>query len=98
MHLPYGIDVILRSIEELVSNGVIQIEDDKMLQRRMVRDNQISEVRSQAGKKGGEKSVFAQAKRQANSVIVNVNEIDTESLGKKGGTGEREGAKKKRGR
>lgn len=97
LHLPYGVDVILRSLDELVSNGVVQIEDDKMLQRRMVRDNQISEVRSLAGKKGGDKSVFAQAKSKANSVIEYVNENETVITPgeEKGGTGGRRGAKKK---
>jgi uncharacterized protein YdaU (DUF1376 family) len=94
LHLPYNVDVILRSLNELTSNGVIQIEDDKLLQRRMVRDNQISDVRSLAGKRGGNKSVFAQAKRQANSVIENVNEIDTDSLKEKGGAGGKRKTKK----
>ena len=69
--MPYQIDVIKRSLEELISEGVLQIEDDVLYQKRMVRDNIISLKRAESGKKGGEKTQFAlnfaKAKRQANT-------------------------------
>jgi hypothetical protein len=64
-HLPYSVAVIMGALEELVASGVLQIDGDKLLQRRMVRDNYISELRAVAGKKGGDKNMFAQANWQA---------------------------------
>jgi uncharacterized protein YdaU (DUF1376 family) len=79
LHMPYQINVIERSLTDLVSNGVIQMDEDKILQKRMVRDFQISETRSRVGKIGGEKTKFAhgfaRAKSQANTVYVNENVI-----------------------
>lgn len=66
-HLPFSIEVIHDSILELVNEGVLIIDGDKMFQKRMVKDNKISEARSRAGSEGGKKSAFAQAKLQANT-------------------------------
>jgi uncharacterized protein YdaU (DUF1376 family) len=79
--LPYKIDEISAGIEELVAEGVLNIENDKLIQKRMVRDNEISEVRSKAGKKGGKKTQsFAKAKVEAKYDIEYANEIDIESI------------------
>lgn len=51
-HLPFGEDVIARAIKELLSEGVLHIDGDKLVQKRMVRDADISEKRAAAGKKG----------------------------------------------
>lgn len=64
-HFPYSVEVIERSLDELVANGVVTMEDDRLIQKRMVKDNRISLSRSAAGKKGGDKTTFAQAKKQA---------------------------------
>lgn len=90
-HLPYTVDVIERSLVELVENGVLALEGDKILQRRMVKDFMVSNVRSEAGQKGG----FAKAKElantlaksQQNTVIEYVNENTDETRDKKEGTG-----------
>ena len=82
--MPYPIDVIEKSLQELLTEGVITIDGDYLYQKRMVRDNEISLKRSESGKKGGEKTQFAskfakakiKAKRQANYENENVNEID----------------------
>jgi hypothetical protein len=58
-HMPYDVDTISRSLEELLNYDVIQIDGNKILQRRMVRDNQISQIRSKAGKEGGFAKHFA---------------------------------------
>jgi hypothetical protein len=92
--LPYPDYVIERSLEDLISNGVVQLDNDKLSQKRMVADNYLSEVRSKAGKKGGEQTNiikgFAKAKVQANTEYENeyVNEIDKKN--NRGGTGEKE--------
>lgn len=51
--LPIPIDVLERSLEELIDRGVMYISGDEIAQKRMVKDGQISEARSSAGKKGG---------------------------------------------
>ncbi|HQT90419.1 MAG TPA: hypothetical protein PL001_00125 [Candidatus Kryptobacter bacterium] len=62
------------ALDELIAEKVIVSETDKIYQKRMVRDNDISEKRKIAGSLGGQKAVlhkqkqeFAQAKVQANS-------------------------------
>ncbi len=54
--MPYDAETILRALEELVENGVLSIEGDTLLQKRMVRDSELSEKRSAAGSKGGKAS------------------------------------------
>ncbi len=53
---PFPIDIVERALEELISEDVIQMHDDCLSQKRMVRDSEISEKRSIAGSKGGSKS------------------------------------------
>ena len=70
--MPYSVEVIERSLTELVDEEVLTIEGDVLMQRRMVRDGNISLIRANAGSKGGKtaqgKSVagsFAKAKSKA---------------------------------
>jgi len=51
--MPYSSEEIESSIIELLDADVIQIKGDTMLQKRMVRDNELSEIRASAGKRGG---------------------------------------------
>ena len=86
-HLPYGFDVIRDAINELVEEGVLIVDGDKLYQKRMVKDNYISELRSKAGSEGGKVTQFAKAKsqakgkakHQANSEYENEIEIESES-------------------
>lgn len=89
--MPYDVDIIESALEELVEEKVLIIDEDKLIQKRMVNDNNISEIRAKAGKKGGEESTknrnnlpsnFAQAKHQANTEVVVVveNEDDIEDI------------------
>jgi hypothetical protein len=57
--MPYTMKVIESSLDELINEGVIQIEGDFLIQKRMVKDNDISVKRSESGKKGGENTQFA---------------------------------------
>jgi len=52
-YLPYDLNTILRGITELRENGVIQIDGNKLSQKRMVKDGSISEARALAGFAGG---------------------------------------------
>ena len=56
--LPYDLDVIKSGLEELINEDVLQIEDDKLIQKRMVKDFSISNKRAEAGKKGGPKDIW----------------------------------------
>lgn len=56
--MPYPLDVIERSLEELIIEEVIILDGDTLFQRRMVKDNNISLARSEAGKKGGKTTQY----------------------------------------
>lgn len=87
--MPYTVDVIAAALEELLEEEVIQINGDVLSQKRMVKDANLSDTRSAAGKKGkkhAQKSEpadfagefagdFAEAKSQANTE----NEIEYEN-------------------
>jgi len=85
--LPYDLFEIEKSITELLDEKVIEIDGDLMIQKRMVKDNDISVKRSNSGSLGGKKTQnktkttinkFAKAKIEANTeyetVIENGNE------------------------
>ena len=50
--LPWTVNVIEEGIDELVSEGVMQIDGDFLIQKRMVKDNETSLTKSKAGKQG----------------------------------------------
>lgn len=100
-HTPYSVDEITAALTELVENGVCMIDGDVLIQKRMVNDNRISELRSKAGKKGGGNptfvktnddtlvSSFVKTKSQTNSEYEYENEVEDKNK-EIGGTGERE--------
>jgi len=64
--MPYKIDEIESALNELISENVIFLNGDKISQKRMIKDNEISLIRAKAGKKGGKKTQkFAKAKSEA---------------------------------
>jgi hypothetical protein len=81
-HITFSVGVIESALIELIENKVMSIDGDILYQKRMVKDNEISIKRSEAGKIGGEKtqfaSKFAKAKHKANSE--NENENDNENI------------------
>jgi hypothetical protein len=68
-HFPYDFITVRDALNELLSENVLQIEGDFLVQKRMVKDAEISTLRSKVGKKGGDKTAshFAQAKPQPNA-------------------------------
>lgn len=58
-HLPYDLNIIEMSLDELIGEGVLILDGDQIIQKRMVKDNYISDERAKAGSKGGK---VAQAK------------------------------------
>lgn len=83
--MPYSYHVIEKSLRELIFEGVVQVDGDYLLQKRMVRDNEISILRANSGKKGGKRTQnafkFALAKVKANSE--NENENENKDINKK---------------
>lgn len=68
--LPYDLQIIESSLDELVCEGVLTIDGEELIQKRMVKDGHLSDLRSNAGKKGGRKKEsfaydFAKAKSKA---------------------------------
>jgi uncharacterized protein YdaU (DUF1376 family) len=65
--MPYKKKQISRSLLELSEENVIEISGNLLKQKRMIKDGEISKIRSLAGKRGGDKNIFAQANLQAKS-------------------------------
>ncbi|WP_428400336.1 hypothetical protein ABDK00_014190 [Niabella insulamsoli] len=92
--MPYDFHTVTESLAELIEESVLTVEGDILIQKRMVRDNAISEKRAIAGKKGGEKSLkkFAQAnikaKGKANSEYENESETESRNDLEEEGVGE----------
>lgn len=91
--LPYSFEEIESALEELINADVLQINGDCMSQKRMVKDGEISLIRSLSGSIGGKKaqskkniplfdnelaSNFAKAKPKAKHKANSENEIEYE--------------------
>lgn len=92
-HLPYDLDTILAGIKELCQEKCLEIEGDYLMQKRMVRDGEISLIRSESGSKGGKTTQtkykkFARAKSEANTEYEYEYEIEDEDVLNTGGVGE----------
>lgn len=55
-HLPYPFEIVEQGLKELIDEQVLTLDGDILFQKRMVRDNEISLVRSEAGRIGGRKT------------------------------------------
>jgi uncharacterized phage protein (TIGR02220 family) len=64
--MPYEYSVILDSLNELIDRGVVYIDGDTLIQKRMQKDGKISEVRSLAGSMGGRPAKNKKAKIKQN--------------------------------
>lgn len=85
--LPIDKDTLCGALSELIEEGCLTIQNDTLFQKRMVRDNEISEIRADAGSRGGKKTQsFAKAKTQASTEYESEGEIEVRN--KKGGAGE----------
>ncbi len=88
----FSLPEICSPFDELISEGVLEIDGDYLVCNRMVKDAELSQIRAKAGKKGAQKKKdfadeFAKAKGKANTVNGIVNEIVSEK--EKGGVGEK---------
>lgn len=91
--MPYDISTIERSLEELIEEKVLILEDDTLYQKRMKKDGVLSDIRAEAGKKGANRKNakdFAKANDEAKELANNEanseneyeyeDEIDTEII------------------
>ncbi len=65
--LPFDSDTIHDALIELVDEGVLIIDGDKLYQKRMVKDGKISLSRSMAGKTGGGNPILFKQKDKQNT-------------------------------
>ena len=78
-HLPYEPDIIQDALTDLIDEKVLHLEGDKLLQKRMIADNELSNKRSLAGQVGGKKTQFALASVKAKSEANSENEYEYET-------------------
>ncbi len=76
---PFDLVEVEVGLTELISENVLVFDGDLLVSKRMVRDGELSVMRSESGKKGGIESVksrksFAQAKIKANNQANTENE------------------------
>jgi len=76
--LPFTIDEINDAVCELVDEGVLIVDGDKLVQKRMVKDNALSNVRSESGKKGAFAKANAKAKPSAKQLANSESEYEDE--------------------
>jgi hypothetical protein len=85
-YLPWDPQTIETGLKELTEQNVVQIEGDQLSQKRMVKDNALSETRSEAGKAGGFHKHLAiakpEAKPLANTESESEDEIESDLLKK----------------
>jgi len=97
--MPYSLEVIEKSLEELITENVVEIKAKKseliLVQKRMVKDNILSEIRAKSGRKGGIKTNICRSKMSSKTqakVVANTEyEIEYENINinnkDKGGVG-----------
>lgn len=82
-HLPFPFHTVTCSLEELLDRDVLTMENEAIIQKRMVKDNVISEKRAASGKKGGittQSKDFAKANALAKVEANTENENENEGL------------------
>lgn len=65
-HMNFKEHEIEPALNELIQEEVLHVDGDYLIQKRMVKDNDISLKRSEAGKKGGGNPSFVKTKTQTN--------------------------------
>lgn len=78
--MPYSMSEIYDGLEELLDNKIIEIDGCYLLQKRMVKDGELSEKRAVAGQKGGKKSLgFCSRKSQSKTQSKNTSKSEANS-------------------
>lgn len=80
-HLPFSLSIICKALSELIDENVLSLDGDFLIQKRMVKDNEISEIRAIAGKNGVKnKAHFAKAKHKANMLAKGLANTENEYI------------------
>lgn len=64
-HMPWKVEIIEKSLQDLIKKNVIKLQKNSLIQGRMVKDNKLSETRAKAGKKGGIATKISYGKRES---------------------------------
>ena len=82
--ITFPVETIEEALVELLDNGVMSLDGDILFQKRMVKDNKLSIIRAESGKKGGEttwkKPSFAKANAKAKTIANSESEYENESI------------------
>lgn len=78
-NMPYSLQEIALGLHELLTENVVQIDGDTLLQKRMVRDNELSEKRSKSGIRGMQ-SRYQSQKESEEAEEVCYNKTDNKPL------------------
>lgn len=65
--MPFKVKEIAKSLQEMCDLDVIQITENELGQKRMIKDGKLSITRAKAGRLGAEAANFASAKPSANT-------------------------------
>lgn len=80
--MPYEVACIERSLRELIDEGVVTLEGDKLYQKRMVKDGDISRKRAEAGaRRGKAKETPEQANSEQTSQQKAIKTLTNEEVG-----------------
>lgn len=55
-NMPYDLQIVIDGLTELLEENVLKIEGDYLVQKRMVSDGKLSDIRALTGSKGGKKT------------------------------------------
>lgn len=80
-NMPFMMEEILTGLEELLDEDVIQIEGDKLSQKRMIADRAQYLKKARAGSKGGSAQASAQAKMKASASADSISYISSLNSG-----------------
>lgn len=78
-HLPYTLDVIHRGLKELTARKVLTIDGERLAQKRMVKDGNLSAARSSAGSAGGNAKASSTSKTPSKHTSKSVANSETET-------------------
>ncbi|MEC7753839.1 MAG: hypothetical protein VYB44_07400 [Bacteroidota bacterium] len=79
-HLPYTRQEIVSAITELLEERVLSFDGESLIQKRMVKDNEISQIRSKSAKKGAKSAKHPNNKtaKSASTKVSTKKQVDVE--------------------
>lgn len=85
-HLPFTSETIEKALKELTENKVIMVDSERIFQKRMVKDGELSTKRAQAGSTGGKNVKNSHTRKLYNEpgyiyLFKEPSEVDTFKIG-----------------